>query len=211
MIAVSVVSYLTYLNAELLQVPLRLPWGLSWPLWAASAGLFLLGFLPPTILLVVRALSVELEERRLRRRRRADRSLAAAVRRAVDGAADGQWQRAVDELAPVVGKKTEDFQALLLYGEALRRTDRAERGAEVHRTASVLYPESAAVLYQLAEDLEQAGDRRGAEQARARILQLDGLGVGVLRRRIEAAAAAGDEAGAAVLKEELAARLGAGA
>lgn len=208
--AVAVASYITYLNVDLLELRFRLLGELTAPIWVALAGLFLLGFLPPALLLVLRALSGELDERRRRRRRRTARSLAAALRRAVDAAADGQWPRVVDELAPVMGKKTEEFHALLLYGEALRRTGRPERATEVHRRASALYPESAAVLYQLAEDLEQQGDLSGAETARGRILQLDGLGAGVLRRRIEAAENAGDASSSAILREELAVRLGEG-
>jgi predicted Zn-dependent protease len=102
----------------------------------------------------------------------------------VDLAADGQWAKALAELEPVVAAEPENYGALLAYGEALRHAGRAGEAVTVHRRAAVAYPQSLAVLYQLADDYAAAGEAQVAREVRDRALRdFPGLGLAVLRRR----------------------------
>ena len=79
-----------------------------------------------------------------------------------------------------------------------------QEALEVHRRASVLYPHSVAVLYQLAEDYQVLGEVDVARQIRDRVLRdYPGIGLQVLRRRRNAALGAGDWKGASQLQEKI--------
>ncbi len=187
------VAYLTQHNRELLQLPFQLSALRSVPLYAALLLAFLAGFLPVVTILVVQTLKKDLALRRQRRFDREARSLRGSYRRAVDLQEDGQLARAAGELEAVLAEQPEDFGALLRYGEVLRRQGKVGEAVDVHRRASVLYPQSVAVLYQLAADYEAEGAPDVAEQIRERILRdFPGLGLAVLRRRRNAAVAAQD-------------------
>ena len=186
-------SYLTHQNRELLYEPFRLGPQTAVPLYLVLLAVFLAGFLPTVTVLLVQTLKRDLGLRRERRQRREARSLRASFRRAIDHKADGQWARAATELETVLAKQPEDFDALLRYGEALRHVGRVEEALEVHRRASAAYPQSIAILYQLAEDYEARGEAGVAEEIRARVLRdAPGSGLAVFRRRRSAALAAGD-------------------
>src|SRR5688500_1732668 len=177
-------GYLTNHNREVLYQPFRLNPQTSVPLWAVLIAVFLLGFLPTVTILTVQTLRRDLKLRKERRARRAVQGLEAAYRRAVDLAADGQWAKALAELEPVVAAEPEDYGALLAYGEALRHAGRAGEAVAVHRRAAVAYPQSLAVLYELADDYAAAGDAQVAREVRDRALRdFPGLGLAVLRRR----------------------------
>lgn len=193
LLLVVLVSYLTHQNRELLYEPFQLGAGVTAPLYVALLIIFLLGFLPTATILFVQTLKRDLARRRERKVLREARSLHEVYRRGVDFVEDGQWGKAVVELEAVLAEKPEDFSTLLLYGQALRQIGRAEEGLEVHRRASVLYPRSVALLYQLARDYEAQGERQVAREIRSRIVrEFPGLGLAVLRRRRTAALAAED-------------------
>ena len=190
LVVVVLVSYLSNQNPELLLDRFQLSSSRSVPLYLALLGVFLLGFLPAVSVLLTQTLKRDLEQRRERRRSREAKSLRGGFRRSVDLAVDGQWSKAGTELESFLIETPEDFGALLRYGEVLRRQGRTEEALEVHRRASVLYPQSVAVLYQLAEDYEANGEAEVARQIRDRILRdFPGCGLRVLRRRRDAALA----------------------
>ena len=202
-VAVSV-AYLSSQNAPLLTRPFSVTPATTVPLWAALVGVFLAGFLPSVSLLVLESVKRDLAERRERRLDREVESRKGSFRRAVDWEADGQWERAIPELEAVLAGAPEDFEALLRYGRTLRRLGRAEEALEVHRRASVLYPQSVAVLYELAADYDAAGDGEVAEQVRDRVLRdFPGHGRAELVRRQVEALDGGDVETASELEERL--------
>lgn len=204
LVVVGVASYLTNRNIALLSQQFQFTDSSSVPLFAVLGGVFLLGFLPTAGVLLVQTLKRELARRRERRRDREARSLQGIVRRAIDLEADGQWGKAATEFELALAEQPEDFATLLRYGEVLRHQGRAEEALQIHRRASVLYPQSVALLYQLAEDYEGVGERDVAQEIRNRVLRdFPGLGLPVLRRRRNRALAAGDWREASRLQERI--------
>lgn len=190
-LAVMVVSSLALINRELLFQPFVVGWEQELPLWSALVFVFLLGLLPPLVLVSIQTLQRQLETRRNRRLRREVESYDHRFRRAVDLAVDGRHGRAAEALESLLAERPEDFSALLLHGEQLRRIGRASDALAVHRRASVLYPASTAVLHELAADYEAAGEADVAREVRNRLLrEFPGQGLAVLRRRRDAAMAA---------------------
>ena len=188
LVVVVSVAYLSNQNDSLLNQPFRLTDQTTIPVYGALLAVFLLGFVPAVSVLVTQTLKRDLARRRERRRNREVKSLKGTFRRALDFRADGQWGKAAAELEGVLAEKPEDFSTLLAYGEVLRHQGRSTEALEVHRRASVLYPRSVAVLYQLAEDYEVGGDVEVARQIRDRVLRdFPGRGLQVLRRRRNAA------------------------
>lgn len=188
------VAFLTPLNFEVLvEQRFLLNSDTSIPVYAALLVVFLAGFLPPAIVLAIQSLRRDLADRRARRRSREVGSLEQRFRRAVDFRDDGQWKRAAGELEVLLTEKPEDFATLLLYGEVLRHQGKTDQALEVHRRASVLYPQSVALLYQLSEDHEALGDPEAAREVRNRIVRdFSGQGLRVLRHRRDAAMANSD-------------------
>ncbi len=204
LVVVVTVSYLSNQNPELLVSRFQLSESRSMPLYLALLGAFLGGFLPAVSVLLTQTLKRDLEQRRERRRSREAKSLRGGYRRAVDLALDGQWSKASAELDSFLADRPEDFSALLRFGEVLRHQGRVEEALEVHRRASVLYPQSVAVLYQLAEDYEANGEGEVARQVRDRILRdFAGCGLQVLRRRRDVALADRDWRAAAREQERI--------
>lgn len=163
---------------------IHLGFGLDVPLYAAFFLALLAGFLPPALYLFQQSLRQDLARRRDRRRDREIQSFSQRFRRAVDLQVDGQWAKAALELETLLSEKPEDFATLLRYGEVLRQLGRPDDALEVHRRASVLYPQSVALLYQLAADHEARGENDVAHEVRNRILRdFPGQGLEVLRRR----------------------------
>lgn len=184
-------------NRDLLFQPFQLGAGIAIPFYLAIFLVFLLGFFPPAAFLFHRSLEQDLERRRDRRRDREAVSFGQGFRRALDFEADGQWSRAATELENLLAEKPEDFVTLVHYGEVLRQQGRSDLALETHRRASVLYPGSVALLYQLAADYEAKGDFEATEELQTRIVRdAPGFGLEVLRRRRSAAMKAGkwDEA-----------------
>ncbi len=204
LLVVVAVSYLSNQNVELLTQRFEVTSQRSIPLYAVVLAVFLLGFLPVVSVLLVRTLRGDLALRRERRLSREAKSRRGSFRRAIDYQADGQWSRAAAELSALLAEQPEEFATLLLHGEVLRHQGKAQEALEVHRRASVLYPHSVAVLYQLAEDYEVLGEVEVAHQIRDRILRdYPGIGLQVLRRRRNAALGAGDWKGAGQLQEKI--------
>jgi len=205
--AIAVAIYAAVLhhqNRDLFHQPIRLAAETTVPLWVALLAIFLAGFLPTGITLVVDTLRRELGRRRARRRRREAESLDATLRRAVDLSADGQPARAAAELESYLAARPEDFQGLLLYGELLRSLGRVEEAVEVHRRAIGHHPRSAALLYELAHDYATAGDGEGAREIEGRLLrELPGMGLGVLKSRRAEAISRRDWAAATELNERV--------
>ncbi|MEJ2084263.1 MAG: tetratricopeptide repeat protein [Acidobacteriota bacterium] len=198
------VAYLTNQNIDLLGLPFKLAGELHVPLYAALLTVFLLGFLPVVILLLVQTLKQDLSRRRQRRFERESQSWQMSFRRAVDLQADGQWLRAADELERVLADQPDDFSTLLGYGNVLRRCGRHEDALEVLRRASVLYPQSTAVLLQLIEVYEARGESEVAAQIQERLLRdFPGSGVKILRRRRDEALARGDWASCRATQDRL--------
>ena len=138
--AVAVVVYAVVLhtnNRELFQQRFHLGPETSIPLWGALLAIFLLGFLPTGVTLVIDTLRLDLSQRRDRRRQREDDSLEATLRRAVDFQADGQWGKAAAELETYLAAKPDHFAGQLRYGEVLRHLGRTAEAIEVHRRAAV--------------------------------------------------------------------------
>ena len=178
------VAYLSSQNRELLDERFQLTSQTSLPVYGALLLVFLLGFVPAVSVLVTQTLKRDLARRRERRQNREAKSLKGTYRRALDFQADGQWGKAAAELEGVLAERPEDFSTLLAYGEVLRHQGKSTEALEVHRRASVLYPRSVAVLYQLAEDYEVGGDVEVARQIRDRVLRdFPGRGLQILRRR----------------------------
>lgn len=192
LVAVVLVGLLVQHNGDALGQRLTLGDSLSISLAAALVGVFLLGLLPPVTVLVVQRLQQELQARRERRLSREADSRQVSFRRALDYKADGQWGKAALEFQSLLGEKPEDFAALLHFGEVLRRQGRAPEALDVHRKASVLYPQSVALLYELAEDYASLGEEQVSREIRNRILRdFSGVGLGVQRHRRTRAIAAG--------------------
>lgn len=186
--AIFLASYLTHQNRELIREPFRLTADSTAPLWVVLLGVFLLGLLPTMTALLVDSVRRDLALRDERRRAREAESIQASFRRGVDYQADGQWSRAAAELEVVLAARPKDFSPLLRYGEVLRRMGRLDQALEVHQRASVQYPTSAALLYQLAEDYEARGEAEVAREIRNRLLRdFPTFGLSVLRRRRNAA------------------------
>jgi predicted Zn-dependent protease len=204
LVAVVVVSCLYNLNLALLTSTFALSSARAVPLYFVVLAVFLLGFIPTVSVLLAQTLRRDLAERRARRRSREARSLEGSFRRALDYRADDQWERAALELEGVLADRPEDFSALLLYGDVLRRRGRSEEALEVHRRASVLYPRSVAVLYQLADDYEAHGEPDVARQIRDRILRdFSGLGLRILRVRRNKALSVSDWKQASAFQERI--------
>ena len=205
-------SYLSQQNVELLTERFAITAERSIPLYGALLIAFLLGFLPVVTVLLVKTLRGDLALRRERRLSREAKSRRGSFRRAVDFWTDGQWGRASGELASLQAEQPEEFATLLLHGEVLRRQGKGQEALEVHRRASVLYPHSVAVLYQLAADYDDLGEQEVARQIRDRVLRdYPGVGLQVLRRRRDSALSAGDWRVASQHQEKIQALLGDGA
>lgn len=175
-------SHFTQLNRDVLYTEFRLGADTTVPIYLMVILVFLAGFLPPVVTLVAQTLHRDLAARRIRRAQRETKSLDASFRRGLDLQADGQWAKSLAELEPVAREQAEDFSTLLAYGEALRRSQRAPEAVELARRASVLYPQSVAVLYQLAAAYESSGEPEVAREVRARVLRdFPGQGLAVLR------------------------------
>lgn len=206
--AVVLVAFLTTQNTELLSQRFRLGETATMPLYGIVLVVFLLGFLPTVTLLVVEHFRQELQARRERRLSREAESRLGSFRRAVDYQSDGQWTKAAAELEVLLAEKPEDFETLLRYGEVLRRAGRAEEALEVHRRASVLYPRSVAVLYELAADYERTGEAEVGREIRNRIARdFPSVGLEVRRQHRDAAIAAGEWREAARLQDSIEALL----
>jgi lipopolysaccharide biosynthesis regulator YciM len=206
--AVVLVSFLSTKNTDLLTQRFQLGETGSMPLYGVLVAVFLLGFLPMVSVLIVEHLKRELDARRERRRLREAESRRGSFRRAVDFQSDGQWSKAAGQLEALLAEKPEDFDALLRFGEVLRLSGRADEALEVHRRASVLYPRSVAVLYELAADYEELGDHEVAREIRNRITRdFPGVGLEERRRRRNAAINEGDWREATRLQDSIEALL----
>ncbi len=187
------VAVLTQLNRDFLVQPFELSSGLSIPLYAAMLAVFLAGLLPPVTALLVSSLKRDLWQRRERRRSREIESLDHRFRRATDFHFDGQLSKAAALLDELLTERPEHFATLLRLGQVLRQQGNTSEALEVHRRASVLYPRSVTLLYQLAEDYDAVGEEQVATEIRNRILRdFPDHGLNVTRRRRDRAMAAGE-------------------
>ena len=185
------VSFLTQLNIDLLVEPFDLTPELRMPLYAALLVIFLGGLLPPVTVLLVSSLKRDLWQRRARRQSREMESLDHRFRRATDFHLDGQLSKAAVVLDELLTERPEHFATLLRYGQVLRQQGNTGEALEVHRRASVLYPRSVTLLYQLAEDYDATGEHQVATEIRNRILRdFPDHGLEVMRRRRDQAMAA---------------------
>lgn len=184
LVATLAVSYISNLNTESLALRFALTPNFSVSLGWALVFCFLLGFLPTVSVLLAGTLKRDLTSRRARRLEREAKSLDHSFRRAVDYQCDGLLGKAAGELEGLLAVRPEDFSSLIRYGEVLRSQGRTEEALEVHRRASVLYPRSVAVLYQLADDYSARGESEVADQIRERILR-DFPGQGLKGLRLE--------------------------
>ena len=211
-LVVVAVSYVVLLNIELLSSPFQLTEELAVPFYGLLLGVFLAAFLPTATLSLIQSVRRDLAVRSERRETRRRESVERADRRAVDLQADGQWRRAEEELQVVLADRPEDFSALLRCGEVLRHQGRHTEALEIHRRATVLYPQSIALLYQLAEDYQAQGQPEVAEEVRHRALrELPGLGLKLLRRQRDEALEQRRFLEAAELHERIQALIGGGA
>ncbi|KAB2956982.1 MAG: tetratricopeptide repeat protein [Thermoanaerobaculia bacterium] len=202
--AVFAAYYLSEHNRELLRARFHLGPETTIPLSGALVAVFLIGFLPAGVTLVVDTLRRELAARRERRHAREQDSLDATLLRASDLAADGQGSRAATELEAYLAGRPDDLQGLLLYGQVLRGLGRVDEAVEVHRRASALRPGSVGVLYQLADDYLEKGDTDIAREIHGRILRdFPGFGLEISRRRRSEAIGRRDWAEAARLHERV--------
>lgn len=202
------VAYLSVLNRDLLVQPFWLTGvpGSGWnvPLFLVVLAVFLSGFLPVVVRMMVETVRRDLTERRARRESRAQESLDQTFRRAVDLIEDGQPTRAIRELEVVLAARPDDFSALLAHGSALRSLGRSGEAVRSHQRAAETYPRSVAVQYALAADFEAAGDETTAEEIRNRILRdFPSRGLAVLRERRAQAVAAGDWRHASRYQDEI--------
>ncbi len=178
------VSFLTPLNLDLLVLPFQLGTEINIPLYAALLAVFLAGLLPPVTALLVSSLKRDLAQRRERRRSREAESFNHRFRRAVDFHADGQYGKAASALNSLLTERPEHFATLLRSGQVQRHQGKTEEALEIHRRASVLYPRSVALLYQLAEDYDATGESQVALEIRNRILRdFPSHGLEVMRMR----------------------------
>jgi predicted Zn-dependent protease len=206
LVSIVSVSFFAQLNIDLLQGEFKLSSTVAIPVYVALLSAFLAGFLPTVGVLLTQTLRRDLADRRARRKNRQEKSLEGAFRRAVDLSVDGQWERALDELGPVLVDRPQDFSTLLLHGEILRKRGDAAEALEVHRRASVLYPRSVALLLELAEDYDSLGDPEVSEQIRDRVLRdFPGFGLQVLRLRRDRALEDGEWREAERLQERISA------
>lgn len=197
-------AYLTHHNSDLLTSRVHVGPTRSVPLYAAIIGTFLLGFLPPVIVLVTQTLKRELALRRHRREERERQGRQSSLRRALDFHADGQWNHAIEEYERVLAEQPEEYTALIYYGEALRRAGRPLEAVEVHRRASVLYPQSVVLLQQLADDYDALGEGDVGREIRDRILRdFDSVSLRILRRRRNTALGSGSWSEAADLQDRV--------
>ncbi len=202
------VSFLNRLNFDLLVQPFELSSGVSIPLYVALLVVFLAGLLPPVSALLISSLRRDLRQRQERRRSRELGSLDHRFRRATDFHLDGQLSKAAALLDELLAERPEHFATLLRYGQVLRQQGSTEEALEVHRRASVLYPRSVSLLYQLAEDYDAVGEEQVAKEIRNRILRdFPNHGLNVMRRRRDRAMAAGDWAEAMRRHEQIGNRL----
>ena len=187
------VSFLTPINYKLLVQPFELGSGFSIPLYAALLVIFLAGLLPPVTALLISSLKRDLWQRRERRRSREIESLDHRYRRATDFHFDGQLSKAAALLDELLTERPEHFATLLRFGQVLRQQGKTSEALEVHRRASVLYPRSVALLYQLAEDYDAVNDEQVATEIRNRIQRdFPDHGLNVMRRRRDRAMATGE-------------------
>lgn len=185
------VSFLTPLNFDLLVQPFELTSELSIPLYAALLVIFLAGLLPPVTALLVSSLKRDLWQRKERRRSREIESLDHRFRRATDFHFDGHLSKAAALLDELLTERPEHFATLLHFGQVLRQQGNTAEALEVHRRASVLYPRSVSLLYQLTEDYDAVGEEQVASEIRNRILRdFPDHGLNVMRRRRDLAMAA---------------------
>ncbi len=183
-VAALAVSYISNLNTDLLADRFAVTPTASVSLATALLIAFLVGFLPTVAALLTQTLRKDLAGRRARRIEREAKSMEHSFRRAIDYQSDGLWGKASAELEGLLGERPEDFSVLLHYGEVLRSQGRADEALEVHRRASVLYPRSVALLYELADDYSARGETEVADQIRERILRdFPGQGLRCLRRK----------------------------
>ncbi len=202
------VSFLTTLNFDLLVQPFELSSWLSVPLYVALLTVFLAGMLPPVTGLLVSSLKRDLRQRMERRRSREIDSLDHRFRRATDFHLDGQLSKAAAVLDELLTERPEHFATLLSFGQVLRQQGNTSEALEVHRRASVLYPRSVTLLYQLAEDYEAVGEEQVATEIRNRILRdFPDHGVQVMRRRRDRAMAAEEWIEAVRWQEQIGSRL----
>ncbi len=202
------VSFLTNLNFELLVRPFELTSGLSIPLYAALLAVFLVGLLPPVTGLLVSSLKRDLWQRKERRRSREIESLDHRFRSATDFHLDGQLSKAAAVLDELLTERPEHFATLLRFGQVLRQQGNTSEALEIHRRASVLYPRSVTLLYQLAEDYDALGEEQVATEIRNRILRdFSDHGVQVMRRRRDSAMAAEQWNEAVRWQEQIGSRL----
>jgi predicted Zn-dependent protease len=186
-----VASHLTQLNRDVLYTEFRVGSTTTVPIYLMVILVFLAGFLPPVVTLVTQTLRRDLQARKSRKLERETKSLDASFRRAVDLQADGQWAKSLTELEPAMREQGEDFSTLLVWCEALCRSGRAAAAVDIARRASVLFPQSVAVLYQLAEAYRANGEPEVAREIHARVLRdFPGQGLAVLRERRAVAIAA---------------------
>ena len=82
---------------------------------------------------------------------------------------DGQWGKAAEELEFVLKSRPNEFDALLRHGICLRQGGRPAEALEVHRRAAVIFPQSVALLYQMALDYLALGQENVAEELYSRI------------------------------------------
>lgn len=191
-------------NRELFEQRFHLGPETSIPLWGALLAIFLAGFLPTGLTLVVDTLRLDLNQRRDRRRQREEESLEGTLRRAVDFQADAQWGKAAAELEVFLAGKPDHFTGQLRYGEVLRHLGRTEEAIEVHRRATATYPRSVSLLYHLAADYRERGDVEIARETESRIVRdFPGFGLEVLRTRRAAALSARDFATARELHDRI--------
>lgn len=193
LLAVVAGAYLYQRNAQLLHEPFALGPQRSLPLWAAGLAAFFLGFLPTVAVLLIDTLRADLKARKRHRERREEQALNALSRRADDSMVDGQWSKAEREFSSLLQERPEDYAGLLGMGATLRGLGRLDEALEVHRRASVLYPQSVTLLYELAEDYAAAGEPDVASEVRNRVLrEFSGSGLRVLKAQRTEAMAAGD-------------------
>jgi len=210
-VAVVVASYLTHHNAELFGRPFEITEQLSVPTWAALVGIFLAGLLPAGLVHLLQTLRRDLRNRRARRLEREKKSQRGSFRRAVDLQADRQWSAAAEEFERLIAERPEEFETLLRYGESLRHLGRLDAALEVHQRAAVLYPQSTAVLHQMAEDYDALDQPEVAQQIRDRILRdFPDRGLKLLRRRRARAMGESDWREATLLQDRIDALVGSG-
>ncbi len=184
LVVVVAAAILAHLNFELLRTPFQLTQQTAVPFYALLLGVFLTAFLPTATLLLVQSVRRDLTLRKERRASREAESLDRAFRRGVDAESDGQWAKANEEFAVVVQGRPESFEARLRQGRALRSLGRHAEAIEVHRHASVLYPQNVALLYELAQDYEASDRSDVAQELTNRIArEFPELSLRVLRQR----------------------------